>query len=141
MIDSAMPGRVAKAIHNRLSTDLGVQAELGDPPRLYDSAPEDPIFPYLTYGDMKSEDEGGDGVSLARHSITLHIWSRYSGRAEVFDVIDAVGHALEGAPISLEQGQVVISAIPYMDVIRARDGRTLQGLIRLNIYTQSGVSS
>lgn len=65
MIDSAMPGRVAKAIHNRLSTDLGVQAELGDPPRLYDSAPEDPIFPYLTYGDMKSEDEGGDGVSLA----------------------------------------------------------------------------
>ena len=53
---------VAKAVHNRLSTDVGILSILGDPARLYDSAPEDPVFPYLTYGPMRSEDEGGDNV-------------------------------------------------------------------------------
>jgi hypothetical protein len=127
---------IAKALHNRLAAHLMVQHRLGDPPRLYDAAPEDPVFPYLTYGDMRSEDNSGDGVRLIRHTVTLHIWSRYAGRTEVIEIISAVTRALEEMPLSVVGNDLSVG-IPYVDVLRAPDGRTLHGLIRLNIYDQT----
>ena len=44
---------ISKAIHALLSGHEEVQTVLGSPPRLYDSPPEDPVFPYLTYGPMR----------------------------------------------------------------------------------------
>lgn len=136
MSDLMMGGLTAKALHNRLSTDLGVQNGLGDPPRLYDSAPEDPVFPYLTYGDLKCEDDSGDGVSRTLHKTSLHVWSRYAGRAEVLGILTQISAALNASPLSLEGGQEAVCVVPYVDVVRAKDGRTLHGLLRLNIYTQ-----
>ena len=64
---------------------------------------------------------------LTRHTMTLHVWSRYDGRAEVFDVLDALTRALEDMPITLPSGHAIITTIPYQDVMRASDGRTLHG--------------
>lgn len=133
----SMNADVAKAVHNRLSTHLAVQQKLGDPARAYDAAPEDPVFPYLTYGDMRSEDQSGDGVFRFRHIMTLHLWSRYAGRAEVMDIISAVSGALHETPLSLAGGSEASAVIPYTDILRAADGRTLHGLIRLHLYSQN----
>ena len=83
MSDFNQSQALAKAIHSTLSANIAVQSLLGDTPRLYDSAPEDPVYPYLTYGPMRSEDIGGDDSPLTAHIMTLHIWSRYRGRAEI----------------------------------------------------------
>ena len=74
---------IARALQIMLSTDSEVRAVLGDVPRLYDHLPDNPIFPYLTYGPMRTVDIGGDETLVQTHVLTLHIWSRYSGRSEV----------------------------------------------------------
>lgn len=126
---------VMQALHNRLSTHLSVLNVLGDPARLYDSPPEDPEFPYMTYGTLKAEDRSGDGLAQYKHSISLHLWSRYAGRWEVFEMVEAISDALEDTPLSLPSGQEVIVTNAFLDVLRASDGRTFHGLLRVHLYT------
>ncbi|MGJ8562212.1 MAG: DUF3168 domain-containing protein [Alphaproteobacteria bacterium] len=137
MSDPIKAATTAKAVHNRLSTDIGVQNLLGHPPRLYDMAPEDPEFPYLTYGDLRCEEAGGDGVKRSVQKTSLHVWSRYAGRTEVLDILAQISAAFEAAPLTLEGGETARCVVPYLDVLRAADGRTLHGVLRLNIYTCS----
>lgn len=130
---------IAKAIHAALSANASVQDSLGQPPRLYDAVPEDPIFPYLTYGALRSEDLGGDGVHLMSHQMTLHIWSRYSGRAETLHVIEAVKAVIEDKDALssyLVETALVSATTLYTDILRAPDGRTHHGLLRLSLLTE-----
>ena len=130
---------IAKAVHSALSQNTGVQDALGAPPRLYDSAPEDPVFPYLSYGVMRREDVGGDAAPLCLHQMTLHLWSRYAGRAEVLALlgqVEAVVTDLDGLSAYLPPYSLVSATIIYADVLRAPDGRTHHGLLRLSFLTQ-----
>lgn len=109
-----------------LSNDAAVTMFMGDPPRIHDAVPSDPVFPYMTFGEARSVDTSGDGAPLSNHQISLHIWSRYSGRAEVLDLMQRVENAVSSAPN--------FSVVPlYLDVFRTPDGRTRHGLLRLSI--------
>ncbi len=136
MIDFNQSQSLAKALHTLLSNNVVVQSVLGDTPRLYDHAPDDPVYPYLTYGAMRSDDIGGDDSPLNAHNLTLHIWSRYGGRAEMMICLDAVSGALKGGGLALSGAHLVSANVVYTDIFRAPDGRTLHGLIRLNVTTQ-----
>lgn len=126
---------VARALHNMLSGDLRVQDALGKPARLYDHAPEDPVFPYLTYGPMRSEDNSADGARLTVHLITLHVWSRYTGRAEALGLMGTIASVLTDAPMPLTNAALVNRHIIYTDIFRASDGLTLHGILRLRVST------
>ena len=131
---------LARAVHAVLAANPAVQYGLGGtadiPPRLYDAAPEDPVYPYLTYGALRSEDIGADATPMAAHQMTLHLWSRYTGRAEVMALLGQLGHALDAETLTAAASVAVRSATPvYSDVLRAPDGRTHHGLLRLSITT------
>lgn len=136
MSDENQAIELAKAIHAALSADITVQSILGTPARLYDHPPKDPIYPYLSYGPMRSEDIGGDDSPMTAHSLTLHLWSRYSGRAETLSGLSAISGALEVENISLNTANLISSHIFFTDNFRAPDGRTLHGIIRLQVTTQ-----
>ena len=131
------PAIIATILHNFLAGDLVISSIFGTPPRLYDYTPEDPIYPYLTYGTVRSEDRSGDETEILSHTVTLHIWSRYSGRAEILDLLTSLSERLEAIP--REQGGHHITGLNvlYTDVFRARDNRTQHGLIRLSVQTQT----
>lgn len=130
-------GALAKAVHAALSANSHMQLILGTPARIYDSAPEDPVFPYLTYGAMRSVDISADETELISHQMTLHIWSRYEGRAEVFSSLNYIAEALNVADLNEEASLRVINANSiYVDVLRAPDGRTMHGLLRMSFSTQ-----
>jgi len=115
-------------IHAALSDNLAVTMALGDPVRAYDDAPDTPIYPYLTYGNVRSTDTSGDGAPQSNHQISLHLWSRYSGRAELLDLMRLIETALgEGMPHTVTP--------LYLDVFRAPDGITFHGLLRLSVTT------
>ena len=135
MSDYNQAQALAKAVHGALQSSLVVQSVLGNPPRLYDHPPEDPIYPYLTYGPLRSEDIGGDDSPLTSHRMTLHLWSRYSGRAEIMGLIQAVSSVVENGNWQLESGHLVSANIVFSDQFQTPDGRTLHGLIRLNATT------
>ncbi|CAM3829846.1 DUF3168 domain-containing protein [Litorimonas haliclonae] len=131
---------IAKAVHSALSQNTGVQDALGTPPRLYDSAPEDPVFPYLSYGAMRREDVGGDATPLCLHQMTLHLWSRYAGRAEILGLlaqIETVVTDQDALSAHLSPDTLVSATALYSDILRAPDGRTHHGLLRLSFLTQA----
>lgn len=113
-------------IHAALSDNLAVAVALGDPIRAYDDTPDSPVYPYLTYGNVRSTDTSGDGAPQSTHQISLHLWSRYSGRSELLDLMRLVETALDA-----ELPQTVTPL--YLDVFRAPDGITFHGLLRLSV--------
>lgn len=117
---------VQRDLHAALSTSASVQAALGDPVRIYDDPPSAPIYPYLTYGQTRSEDTSGDGAGQSSHQMTLHLWSRQDGRAEALSLLRTVSDTIrDGSPHTV---------VPlYLDILSASDGRTFHGLLRLSV--------
>lgn len=130
-----------EALHLRLSTSVDIQSILGLPPRLYDHAPEDPVYPYLTYGAMRSEDMSADATVLSAHTVNLHIWSRYSGRREVVNTLAELTRVLEASPLDLADAKQVSANIVYTDIFRTPDARTLHGILRINYIIQSELAA
>lgn len=131
------PAIIANIFHQYFSQDPVVMSLFGDPLRIYDYTPEDPVYPYMTYGTVRSEDRSADEVEILSHTVTLHIWSRYTGRAEVLDLLAILSERLDTIPA--QQGDHNISSLNvlYVDVFRARDNRTQHGLIRLSVQTET----
>lgn len=129
--DLAQAAHVMQAdIHAALSDNLAVTLALGDPVRAYDDPPETPVYPYLTYGNVRSSDTSGDGAPQSTHQISLHVWSRYSGRSELLDLLRLIENALDvGLPHTVTP--------LYLDVFRAPDGITFHGLLRLSVTLSS----
>lgn len=135
-----MSAQIAKAVHQSLTQNTVIQDSLGVPPRLYDNAPEDPVFPYLTYGPMRSEDIGGDDVPLFSHQMTLHLWSRYQGRSEILTLMEVLKTALGDQSVledEMTTENLVSASVLFTDILRASDGRTHHGLLRLSILTET----
>lgn len=128
---------LARALQIALSTDINVQALLGEVPRLYDHPPEDPIFPYVTYGPLRSQDKSGDEAELSGHIMTLHIWSRYGGRSETLSIIQALTGAIKSGAFDLGDIHLVRKSIVFTDIMRALDGLTMHGLMRLSFITDN----
>jgi len=131
------PAIIAAILHDFLASDPVIAAIFGTPPRLYDYAPEDPVYPYLTYGTVRSEDRSADAVEILSHTVTLHIWSRYSGRAEILDLLTSLSGRLENIPQAQADHHITGLNVLYTDVFRARDNRTQHGLIRLSVQTET----
>lgn len=131
------PGIISAILHDYLSSDMTIETIFGNPPRLYDYAPEDPVYPYLSYGTVRSEDRSGDDIEIISHTVTLHVWSRYSGRAEIVDLLTTLSERLDVIPKAQGEYRIIGLNILYTDVFRARDNRTQHGLIRLSIQTET----
>ena len=123
-------------LRDALSADAGVKAWLGDPPRIYDEAPDDPIFPYLTFGRSESRVLDGDDAPATEQIIHLHYWSRYGGRREAKEGLAAVRAAVDGAAPTLDGHRLCALRPTYTDVFRAGDGRTVHGVVRLRALTE-----
>jgi Protein of unknown function (DUF3168) len=71
------------ALHATLHTDAALNALISG---VYDSAPENALFPYITLSEMRVEDASSRGISISTITIALNIWSRYQGRRELYDI-------------------------------------------------------
>ena len=76
-----------------------------------------------------------DGARLTTHLITLHVWSRYTGRAEALGLMGMIASVLTDAPMVLSKATLVNRHIIYTDIFRASDGLTLHGIVRLRVTT------
>jgi len=128
---------LASAIRAATAGAAGVKTLIGDPARIYDDPPPDPTFPYLTLGRVETKPADASGVGALEHAVTLHVWSRYGGRAEALDVIGALRAALHDAALSVEGRRLVFLFASFADVFRSGDGRTTHGVLRLRALTEA----
>ena len=125
-----------KALIETLSAAESVQTLLGDPVRIFDEPPPDAILPFATIGRLETQSNSASAHEGLEHAVTLHVWSRYGGRAEAQGILAAFRAVLDDAALSLEGRRVTLCLVTLVDAFRAGDGRTTQGVLRLKIHSE-----
>lgn len=124
-----------QAVYAYLAADGHLKALIGDPARIYDDAPADAVFPFLTIGQARLNDwHGAEGG--VEHDLRLYAWSRYAGRKEIKDITSAVYDALHDATLSPAGHALVNLRFVFADIFRRQDGDTYQGVMRYRAVTE-----
>jgi Protein of unknown function (DUF3168) len=124
-----------QAIFAALTGNASLTRLLGGP-AIYDDVPQPVVFPYVTFGQSTLRDASTSTDPGDEHMITLHIWSRAHGRAEVQKIIDAMRQTLQDAPLALTDHHLINLRYEYSDARRDPDGETIHGTLRLRAVTQ-----
>lgn len=128
---------LAAAMRAAAMDAAGVRAVLGDPARIYDDPPPEPVFPYVTLGRFETRPADVAGAEALEHGVTLHVWSRYGGRAEALDIVGALRGALHDAPLTVAGRKLVFLFAQFADVFRSGDGRTTHAVLRFRALTEA----
>lgn len=123
------------AIHDALSADAPLVGLLGGP-KIYDEPPRATDFPYVTLGEARVADFSTGEAPGEEHHLTLHAWSRQGGHREAHMITGALLAALDDAPLSLADHQLVNFRFSVADVRREADGRTYHALVRFRAVTE-----
>lgn len=127
---------LAAAVLAAARADANVKALLGDPARFWDEPPREAAFPYATLGRVETRALDASGAYALEHRLTLHVWSRYGGRAEALDIIAALRARLHDAALSVSGRTLVFLFAVFADVFRSGDGFTTHGVLRLRAVTE-----
>jgi hypothetical protein len=123
-----------KAIYAALVADEGVGVLIGD--RIYDIAPRNAAFPYVTLGRVSEIDWSTGTEDGAEHRLTLDVWSRQHGKSECHAIAAAIRTALNDAALPLDGHALVGLRCQSIDTQRDPDGITFHGVMRFQAVTE-----
>lgn len=109
---------------------------------IYDHVPFEPEgspdanFPYASIGDAEAEPWDNDSTLGAYVNTTVHVWSRYKGRKEVDEALDAIYGLLHRASLSAAGYKIVDCLFQFSDVFVEEDGQTRHGVVRFRLTIQ-----
>ena len=124
-----------KALIAHLKADAAVQAVLGEPVRIRDSASADTAFPHLLIGRCESRPVAADGGGLEQ-ALTLTVVSRFRGTEEAKAILAAVRVALNDAALEADGVRTVSLRVPFADVFPAADGARTFAVLRVRAVTE-----
>ncbi len=124
-----------KAAYEALIADSALTTLLGGD-RLYDHVPQSSAFPYVAIDQMRINDWSTGTERGSEHVLMLHIWSRYDGKREAYEIADAVREALDDAELTLDDNRLVNLSHQYSDLKRDPDGETYHGVMRFRAVTE-----
>ena len=84
---TAPAAELQKAVFEALAADAALTALLGGG-KIYDHAPANVTFPYLTFGRTSIFDWSTGTESGTEQLFTLHIWSKAKGKKETLDIME-----------------------------------------------------
>ncbi len=125
-----------ESVYGALTNDAGVQALLGDPARVYDSVPAAAIYPYATLGDVLIREFDTKDQTGFEQTVVLHIWSRYRGRKELKDIMQAIYDVLHNGALTVTGANFVSCAFQQASTTLDNDGLTLHGVMRFRLIVQ-----
>ncbi|QYF86030.1 DUF3168 domain-containing protein [Brevundimonas sp. PAMC22021] len=132
-------GALQRALIERLRSDTGIRAVLGDPARVWDQPPGANLdhggFPRLLVGRGESRPVAADGCGI-EHRLTLTAVSRFPGLEEARRIAGAVRAALEDAVLEADGVRTVSVAVVFSDVFRTGDWRRTQAVLRVRAVTE-----
>jgi len=125
-----------KALLGALNADPATTAIFGNPLRVYDDVPEQPVFPFATFDRASVRPVNGDWPGALEHKMTLKVWSQYGGRREALDGLHALRAAINGASVPLDGHQLVNVRTSFADVFRVRSSRVFEAVLNLRAVTE-----
>jgi Protein of unknown function (DUF3168) len=124
------------ALDELFKADAQVRAALGDPVRLYSAPVKMGAFPFAFWRRFESRPIDASDAPTQEHIATIEIVSRQTGAEEARKAVEALVQAANG---SVPQGigaRIVLVLPVYSDVMRAMDGRSFVGIVRLKIIAE-----
>ncbi len=124
-----------KALFGALTGDPEL-ASVMDGVRLYDRAPANATFPYLSFGRTSVYDWSTDTEGGSEHLVTLHAWSKERGQSQCHAMLQAIRRCLDESSLTLQSHVLVRLTWGYSE-IRYEDRNDLHhGLIRFRAVTE-----
>lgn len=124
-----------KALFATLSGDNELVALLGGA-KIFDHAPADVRFPYLTFGRTSIYDWSTSTEAGSEQLFTLHIWSKAKGRKEVLGIMEIVKARLDDAALSLDGHHLVNLRFEFGEASYDDDLSVHQCLLRFRAVTE-----
>jgi hypothetical protein len=124
-----------KAAYQSLIADTALTALLGGE-RLYDHVPQASDFPYVAIDQMRINDWSTGTERGSEHVLMLHIWSRYDGKREAYDIADAIRENLDDAELMLDDNRLINLTHQFSDLKRDADGETYHAVMRFRAVTE-----
>ena len=124
-----------KAAYETLKADSGFIALLGGT-YIYDDVPQTAEFPFVVLDQMRINDWSTGTERGSEHILMLHIWSRYKGKQEAYEIADAIRSLLDDAELTLDDNRLINLTHQYSDLKRDTDGETYHGVIRFRAVTE-----
>lgn len=125
------------AIYSALASNSGVDALVGD--RIYDAVPRQPVYPYVTIGNVQAVDDSADCTDGEEAFVQINVYTRSVGLVEAKQIGGALKDALHDQPLAMPTGLRLLS-IRFRDAgYRTEpDGLTGRGIIQFVALTESG---
>lgn len=120
---------VQKALFEALASDAALTAMLGGE-KIFDHAPADVRFPYVTFGRTSLYDWSTSTESGTEQFFTLHVWSKAKGKKETLAIMDEVRSRLHDADMTLGTHHLVGLRFETGEVRYDEDVAVHHGLLR-----------
>lgn len=124
-----------EALIAHLRDDAALKALLGDPARVWDQPPGEPVFPHLLIGRSESRPVAADGCGV-EHNLTLTCGSTFGGTEEAKAVSAAVRARLFEAVLTADGVRTISLRVVFSDVFRSPDLRRTWAVIRVRAVTE-----
>jgi hypothetical protein len=118
-----------------LTAAATIKAKVGDPPRVFDEVPTDPVYPYIRVGDDQCVDDSNGCSDAWEMFCTFHTFSRGEGalgaRAEVKQIHNAMVGVLvnDDTPLAPLGFKITEAQMRDSRVFMEADGVTAHGAL------------
>lgn len=106
---------------------------------VFDEIKQNTTFPYVTVGEFTSRPWRTQTRFGEEVTVTLHIWSRYKGFKESFQILDDVNRVLADQDLNVTGWDAVTCYYEFSDAYNDPDGITRHVPVRFRIQIQKGV--
>jgi hypothetical protein len=132
---TAPAAELQRAIFAALSGSTELVAALGGQ-RVYDHAPANIAFPYITFGRTSIYDWSTGTESGTEQLFTLHVWSKAKGKKEAIEIMDEARAALDDRSLPLDGHALVNLRLEFSEVRFDDDQSVYHGLLRFRAVTE-----
>ncbi len=119
-----------KAIYEKLTGDAGLMALISG---VYDNAPQDADYPFITFGKSNSKKYDVLGKNGLEHRVNIEIWSRENGKKQPAYIIESLYSLLHNGSLSVTGAALTSMEILSYSINLESDGCTYHGIINLRI--------
>jgi hypothetical protein len=131
---SAPAAELQKAIFSTLGEDKALAAAIGSR-RIYDEAPVNVAFPYISFGRTSVYDWSTGKERDGEQLFTLHIWSKAKGNQETLDIMKLARARLAEVTLPLDKHAPVSLHLEFAEERYDEDLSVHHGLLRFRAVT------
>jgi hypothetical protein len=125
----APTAQLQRALFEALNGDASLSTALGGV-KLFDHAPENAAFPYMTFGRTSVYDWATGAENEAEQLLTLHVWSKSEANKETLDIMDLVSARLENAALALDEHRRLHLRLEFTESRYDEELAACHGLLR-----------